>query len=334
MSHPSKNGIVLAWGCNDHGQLGLENHEYQKQFKVITKLRGLRVKSVYAKSNSSFAVLENGRVFVWGEDHQPYPQKASGIAPPHEIYSDKSKYFHSMRIKSVATCKSHTIAVVEDNLGACHVYSWGENDYGQLGLGYYSHQKHTAPEKIDTLSDLGDMRVKSVAVGGYQSYAVMEDGRVFQWGEIVASNGHYQCGSVFSDTINCSPRPLWCHSEMKARYCVIINIKYPNSPLIRSLYRYLFYITSRDKQYKTLQFYIAYSKDEKIAAAKGLLHVIHGRAKTETLRQYLGNSNRPGPLKTGRLGKIYDFFLWLQNAKAKVKPGKYGLLPYDDMYTL
>lgn len=59
-----------------------------------------------------------------------------------------------------------------------HVFSWGANMFGQLGLGNKSYSVN-APERVLSLTGLP---LYKIAAGGYHSVALTFSGGVFAWG--------------------------------------------------------------------------------------------------------------------------------------------------------
>lgn len=75
----------------------------------------------------------------------------------------------------VACGLNHTLCVSTD--GAT-VWSFGDGDYGKLGLGNTSGK--LVPTKIEALQG---QFIKKVACGAQFSVALTKDGRVFTWGQ-------------------------------------------------------------------------------------------------------------------------------------------------------
>jgi len=59
-----------------------------------------------------------------------------------------------------------------------NVYSAGQNDYGQLGIGYKSDYIITVPQKVLVLPE----NIKKLVTYGRNSYAITDDGKLFVWG--------------------------------------------------------------------------------------------------------------------------------------------------------
>ena len=86
-------GTVISWGYNAHGQLGQGDSSGQSP-KVIAGLTG--VHAVFAALETSYAVLDDGRIMVWGAVREwnrpgkgsrevswsPIPLKIDGLGNP------------------------------------------------------------------------------------------------------------------------------------------------------------------------------------------------------------------------------------------------------------
>jgi alpha-tubulin suppressor-like RCC1 family protein len=86
------------------------------------------------------------------------------------------------------------------------VYSWGNNDYGQLGQGL-AIAAHGDPLPVHGMS-----AVQAVAAGGYHAAALRTDGSVWAWG----NNNYGQLGIGFVHVGFSIPRPVPGLSGVKA----------------------------------------------------------------------------------------------------------------------
>jgi alpha-tubulin suppressor-like RCC1 family protein len=68
----------------------------------------------------------------------------------------------------------HSIALADDGT----VYTWGRNEFGQLGIGSTGGQRTTAVE----VAALDNVTVVDVAAGHYHSLALTDDGDLYIWG--------------------------------------------------------------------------------------------------------------------------------------------------------
>jgi alpha-tubulin suppressor-like RCC1 family protein len=82
----------------------------------------------------------------------------------------------------------HTLALKADGT----LWAWGENDFGQLGLGV-TGGTHRVPQQVGTASDW-----KTIAGGREHSFAIKNDGSLWAWGW----NQYGQLGLGTGDTTN------------------------------------------------------------------------------------------------------------------------------------
>ncbi len=82
---------------------------------------------------------------------------------------------NSHQVTCASTSRDFCIILTREG----NVFSWGENQYGQLGHGDYETQK--VPKKIrGTLLD--SCHVTQIATGRKHTIAQSRDGRIFVWG--------------------------------------------------------------------------------------------------------------------------------------------------------
>ena len=111
-------GIVMAWGDNDDGQLGDGTDIRLRNFPVMVVGIDTAV-AVAADSRQTVALLSDGTVEVWGifykvPSHNT-PVKVSGITDA----------------VAVAAGRGHIVALLSDGT----VKAWGHNSHGELGDG-------------------------------------------------------------------------------------------------------------------------------------------------------------------------------------------------------
>ena len=96
------------------------------------------------------------------------------------VYADETQNTDTFETEPMIACgmiggmpdEDHTLALSSDG----HVWSWGQNFYGELGNGTYNYG-HT-PSKV-----LGLSKVEKVFAGPFKSAAIKNDGTVWEWGE-------------------------------------------------------------------------------------------------------------------------------------------------------
>eukprot|EP00041_Stephanoeca_diplocostata_P026969 m.735270 g.735270 ORF g.735270 m.735270 type:complete len:1834 (-) comp23088_c0_seq1:324-5825(-) len=141
----------------------------------------------------TLAVTERGQSFSWGEGSQ----LGTGVGNILHTSPRRIVELDECWTMDIAAGHSHSLAIVCNrdlvhNTGAvwlasndAQVWSWGENDAGQLGHGD-TRARHT-PQHINALQSL---RVVNVAAGDDHSVVRTCLGHVYTWG----SNAHNQLG--------------------------------------------------------------------------------------------------------------------------------------------
>jgi alpha-tubulin suppressor-like RCC1 family protein len=166
------NGALLASGENDLGQLG-DGTEAASATPVRPALPDdAEVTAVAAGESHSLALLEDGRVFAWGENEFGQLGDGSEEAALAPVEVDLSG-FDSPPVDVFAANWS-SYALLED--GA--LLGWGRNSGGQLGDG--SEEQKLTPVAAD-LSGFA-AGVESAAVGDDNVLALLGDGELVGWG--------------------------------------------------------------------------------------------------------------------------------------------------------
>ncbi|QKG54962.1 RCC1-like domain-containing protein [Hymenobacter sp. BRD67] len=166
-------GTLWAWGNNDYGQLGQGTYDSQPSPTQV----GAATSWVSAAAGNlhSLAVQADGTLWVWGDNY--YGQLglgsyAGGVTSPTQVGAATSWV-------SAAAGNLHTVATQADG----SLWAWGNNYYGQLGLGTTTTQP--GPTQVGTATSWA-----SAAAGGYHTVAVRADGTLWAWG----FNGFGQLG--------------------------------------------------------------------------------------------------------------------------------------------
>ncbi|KAL0219277.1 hypothetical protein P9112_004930 [Eukaryota sp. TZLM1-RC] len=181
----TSNKEVLGWGRNDHGQLSM-SHDNPLLCPTPIELPCL-VSRVFAGLYCSFAITADKRVLKWGNEQdfhtigpvgvvqlENYDDNVIMITEEQAVYTycqDSVASITNLSAVSVAVGQGFFLAV--DNGG--HLWSWGVNNYGQLGLGHTEYME--TPQKVPMLS-----LIKAVAAGSFFSVALTHDGQVLLWG--------------------------------------------------------------------------------------------------------------------------------------------------------
>ena len=182
-------GSLYAWGCNDHGQLGLGDNNYyypsnakkvdipgnvKQLVSVITETYDYDTYTRYIMP-SFYAITEDGELYAWGynedgrlginnKDNQTKPVKVAGITG---------------RINELIALEdnSNTItlsfyAITEDG----SLYAWGDNSNGHLGVG--DEINRNTPTKVNLPGKIKEL----ITPEDDSFFALMNDGSFYAWG--------------------------------------------------------------------------------------------------------------------------------------------------------
>ncbi|XP_048005438.1 probable E3 ubiquitin-protein ligase HERC2 [Leguminivora glycinivorella] len=151
---------VWSWGDGDYGKLGRGGSEGCKQPMKIECLKGLRVIKVECGSQFSVALCQCGSVYTWGKGdyHRLGHGSYEHVRRPMRVTGMQGKM-----IVSIATGSLHCVACTDTG----EVYTWGDNDEGQLGDG-----TTLAAQRPRLLTALQGKRVTKVACGSAHTVAL------------------------------------------------------------------------------------------------------------------------------------------------------------------
>lgn len=122
---------VWSWGDGDYGKLGRGGSDGCKVPMKIESLAGLGVIKVECGSQFSVALTRSGAVYTWGKGD--YHRLGHGTVD-HVRRPKKVAALQGKKIISIATGSLHCVACSD----AGEVFTWGDNDEGQLGDGTVS----------------------------------------------------------------------------------------------------------------------------------------------------------------------------------------------------
>jgi uncharacterized repeat protein (TIGR02543 family) len=124
----------------------------------------------------SLAVSSTGRVYAWGNNsnNQLGDGTTTGRSTPTLISFTGLQLGETIR--KVSAGQIHSLALTTNG----RVYSWGNNNSGQLGNGSTSNR--TSPGLISFPGILSGETIQTVVAGQLHSLAVTTNGRVYTWG--------------------------------------------------------------------------------------------------------------------------------------------------------
>ncbi|HEY3907816.1 MAG TPA: hypothetical protein VGM14_28190 [Streptosporangiaceae bacterium] len=170
----TKTGTVLAWGRDDHDQLGNDVTKNSGQPVQVKLPKGTSVKSISAGCQHNLAVTSSGKVYAWGEN--AIGQLGDGTTKPR-----KNPIVVKLPSGTVATGVSagchFSFALTNNGL-----FGWGDDTLGQLGLAPVPSEP--TPQLIPMLfRGTGPGSITQLFAGCGFTVALFSKGAVLAWGD-------------------------------------------------------------------------------------------------------------------------------------------------------
>ena len=187
-------GLVKCWGRNDFGQLG-SDQVHQNNQDNSTSEKGVFVdlgvghtaKAITAGDKHTCVILNNNRVKCWGANDDGQLGLGDTSHRGDNVENEMGDDLPFVDLGSDHTAKTlfarynYTCAILDNDRLKC----WGDNYFGQLGLGDTNNRGDEPYEMGDDLPfvDLGaDHTVKAVTAGKNHTCAILNNDQLKCWG--------------------------------------------------------------------------------------------------------------------------------------------------------
>ena len=176
-------GTMYAWGKNEYGQLGNDsttNSSVPVAVKTAgTPMAGKTIIQIHAGYEHSLALASDGTVYAWGRNNSGQLGKndATDAHIPAAVQTLGTPMAGKV-IVQLAAGNSQSMALASDGT----VYTWGWNQYGQLGNN--STINSSLPVAVKTTgTPLAGKMITQIASGGSPNSLVLaNDGTMYAWG--------------------------------------------------------------------------------------------------------------------------------------------------------
>ncbi len=181
-------GSVLAWGNNDHGQLGIgtatgpdtcSTNPCSTTPVTVMLPSGTKAKRVVAGWDHSFALTTNGSLLAWGNNEEGELGDGTNTGPDTcgstacSTSPVKVKLPKHTQVIAAAGGFVHSLALTSTG----SVLAWGFNGYGELGNGKTAESDLPLKVKLPK-----GTKATAVAASDQFSLALTSSGSVLAWG--------------------------------------------------------------------------------------------------------------------------------------------------------
>ncbi|XP_012226239.2 RCC1 and BTB domain-containing protein 1-like [Linepithema humile] len=195
----TEEGKVYSWGDNKFNTLGYDTSRlppdtFDEMVNInnswsitvnypleVTALSGERVVDIKCGYYHVLVLTDDKKVYSWGRNNRGQVGHAvvETVPIPTEVIIEDE--WGKKDIQSISCGLVFNMAVTCDG----ELYGWGENTYGQLGLGINGAMIHLKPMKI-----MIDVPIAKVECGTDHTLALSREGLLYVWGK----NDHGQLG--------------------------------------------------------------------------------------------------------------------------------------------
>ncbi|XP_050536005.1 probable E3 ubiquitin-protein ligase HERC4 isoform X1 [Daktulosphaira vitifoliae] len=175
----TEDGKLYSCGSNDFGQLGHNGPRTKLRINLISEqisnVDSLVMTNVACGEAHSMALNEWGQLYTWGSDS--HCQLGRETADEIQLKPKIVKSLGSVFIVQISCGYRHCLALTNHG----ELYSWGSNEFGQLGLG--SNITSINVSKPTLIKSLIGLPISFITCGGYHSFVISKSGAVYGWGK-------------------------------------------------------------------------------------------------------------------------------------------------------
>nr|XP_034814800.1 E3 ISG15--protein ligase HERC5 isoform X6 [Pan paniscus] len=142
-----------------------------KHLRFESILQEKKIIQITCGDYHSLALSKGGELFAWGQNL--HGQLGVGRKFPSTTTPQIVEHLAGVPLAQISAGEAHSMALSMSG----NIYSWGKNEFGQLGLG------HTESKDYPSLIEgLDNQKVEFVACGGSHSALLTQDGLLFTFG--------------------------------------------------------------------------------------------------------------------------------------------------------
>jgi hypothetical protein len=163
---------IFYWARDNTVNLpnGKQDNLYRK-IELNELLSDLKIIDIKSGGNHFIALEESGIVYAWGDNG--CGQIGNGSENEYQIAPIEVNGFNNESVVMISCGNWHSMALTKNG----RVYSWGDNRYGQLGIGNAEHSNK--PKHIK----MNDFFIKKISCGRNHSLLLTSNGVVYKFGD-------------------------------------------------------------------------------------------------------------------------------------------------------
>jgi len=189
-------GKVYCWGRNEYGILGIGRNS-EKTYKPELNQYLNDIIDICCGYLHSLALTIDGEVYAWGYNKDGQIGNGKNSEYESQLMPYHVKGFDGQKVKAISCGSWHSMALTDRG----NVFSWGYNNFGQLGIG--SVESCNSP-KLITLK----MTIQKISCGRSHSLLLSSDEEIHVFG----SNNRKQLGTEVENKKQLTPKKL-AHSN-------------------------------------------------------------------------------------------------------------------------
>ncbi|CAJ1800855.1 unnamed protein product [Sphenostylis stenocarpa] len=156
-------GALLTFGWGLYGQCGQGNNADQLRPTLVPSFLGTRIQKVAAGLWHTLCVTVNGQIYAFGGNQ--FGQLGTGSDQPETSPRQLDASRFENRHSSIVSCGArHSALLTADG----HLFTWGWNKYGQLGLG------DSVDRNIPGQVSIAGWRPRNVACGWWHTLLLVD----------------------------------------------------------------------------------------------------------------------------------------------------------------
>jgi alpha-tubulin suppressor-like RCC1 family protein/tRNA A-37 threonylcarbamoyl transferase component Bud32 len=171
----NSSGKVYCWGYNECGELGIGSQDVAYHKPILNQyFNNEFVIDISCGAGHSLVLTNCGEVYAWGWNRDG--QIGIGCND-NQLIPIKVKGFNNARVVMISCGACHSMALTECG----HVYSWGYNYSGQLGIGNTVHSNE--PKFVAVIDENKcNVFIEKISCGSAHSLLLSSDGYIYVFG--------------------------------------------------------------------------------------------------------------------------------------------------------